>query len=149
MKRVASWVARAAALALLVASGAVQAGGHALTINASVLGACRFAAATSTLAFVLDPLGSGTVSQTANVVYQCSKGNAGSTVLQSASTGSGTGGNLRNAADTVPYAVSTTLSGNGNGKPRTLSVTVTISQPAAANVRPGTYTDTIAITLTP
>ena len=95
MKRVA--IASAFALALATAHAG---DGHALTINASVLGACRFAVPASTLGFVLDPLASA-------------------------------------------------LSGSGNGKPRTLSVTVSISQPAAANVSGGTYTDTISITLNP
>jgi spore coat protein U-like protein len=142
-------VARAAALVVMLASGAVEAGGHALTINASVLGSCRFAVPASTLAFALDPLAAGTVSQTASIVYQCGKGITGSTSLQSASTGSASGGKVVRGAESVPYAIATALTGSGNGKPRTLSVTVSISQPAAANVTPGTYTDTIAITLTP
>jgi spore coat protein U-like protein len=137
------------ALILMLASAAAHANGHAVTINASVLGSCRFTLPASSLSFVLDPLAAGTVSQTASVEYRCGKGTTGSTILRSASTSSATGGNLRRGAESLPYAISTSLSGNGNGKPKTLSVTVSINQANAANVTPGVYADSIAITLTP
>ena len=144
-------VARASALVLMLASGALHAGGgHSVTINANVLGNCRFTAPSSSLGFLLDPLASGTLSQTASVQYRCTKGNSASLTLKSVSTNSSAGGNLLRGAEAVPYSIATTLSGgNGNGSLKTLSVTVSISQAGAANVSPGVYTDSIAISLTP
>jgi len=64
-----------------------------------------------------------------------------------------TGANLTRAAESIAYTYTSAAGGSGtgmgNGQDKTLSVTVSVNQANAANVTPGVYTDTIAITLTP
>ena len=143
-----------AAAAALLASGAARANdSHTITVNATVVGTCKFNAASSTLSLTLDPTASSTVSQTASVLYRCTKGTAPSFALSSGSTSSASGGNLVNGAESIAYTYSNTPGGSGTGmgagNDKTLAVTVSVSQANAANVTPGVYTDTIAITLTP
>jgi spore coat protein U-like protein len=144
-------LAHAVALALMLASGSLQAGGgHSLKVNATVLSFCRFLIPGTTLNFNLDPLGAGILRQTAPVQFICSKGTTATLALKSASTGSATGGKLIRGAESIAYTY-TRAGGGGrsNGPPKTLSVQVSINQGLSANVSSGLYTDTIAITLTP
>jgi spore coat protein U-like protein len=139
--------------ALLVAGNAMAADSHTITVNATVTGTCKFNAASSTLNMTLDPTAASTVTQTASVLYRCSKGTAPSFALASGSTSSATGGNLANGAESIPYTFSSTAGGAGTGlgagNDKTLSVSVSVNQANAANVTPAVYTDSITITLTP
>ena len=143
----------AAAFAALAMTGAQAADNHIITVNAVVNGTCKFNSAASTINMTLDPTLATNVSQTGTVQYVCTKGTAPAFALESGSTNSATGGNLGNAGETIPYTFSSTSGGSGTGmaagQEKTLSVTVTVNQANAANVTPGTYTDTIAITLAP
>ncbi|HET7672465.1 MAG TPA: spore coat protein U domain-containing protein [Burkholderiales bacterium] len=144
----------AAALAALLMSGnAMAADSHTITVNATVTGTCKFNAASSTLNLTLDPTASSTVTQTASVLYRCTKGTAPSFALASGSTGSAAGGNLVNGAESIPYTFSSASGGSGTGmaagNDKTLSVSVSVNQANAANVTPAVYTDSITITLTP
>ena len=142
-----------AAAALLASVNAKANDSHVITVNATVLATCKFNAATTTLAMTLDPTASSTVSQTASVLYRCTKGTAPSFAFSSGSTSSSTGGNLTKAAESIAYTYTSAAGGSGTGmgvgNDKTLSVTVSVNQANAANVTPGVYTDTIAITLTP
>ena len=143
-----------ATVAALLASGAARAiDSHTITVSATVVATCKFSSATSTLALTLDPTASSTVSQTASVLYRCTKGTAPSFALSSGSTSSSAGGNLANGAESIAYSYSSSSGGSGTGmgvgNDKTLSVTVSVSQANSANVTPGVYTDTISITLTP
>jgi spore coat protein U-like protein len=141
------------AATLLVSTGTKAADSHTITVNATVLATCKFNAASSTLNLTLDPTASSTVSQTASVQYRCTKGTSPSFGLASGSTSSATGGNLMSGTESIAYTYSSITGGAGTGvgagNDKTLSVTVSVSQANAANVTPGVYTDTIAITLTP
>lgn len=139
--------------ALLMAGNAMAADSHTITVNATVTGTCKFNAASSTLNMTLDPTATSTVTQTAAVLYRCTKGTAPSFALASGSTGSSAGGNLVNGAESIPYTFSSASggsgSGMGSGNDKTLSVSVSVNQANAANVTPAVYTDSITITLTP
>lgn len=145
--------AAACALALLASGNAKANDSHTITVNATVLATCKFNTASSTLNMTLDPTASSTVSQTASVLYRCTKGTAPSFAFSSGSTSSATGGNLTKSAESIAYTYTTASGGNGSGmgtgNDKTLSVTVSVNQSNAANVTPGVYTDTIAVTLTP
>ena len=71
----------------------------------------------------------------------------------SSSTASTSGGNLLQGAETIPYTFSSTSggagSGLGSGNDKTLAVTVSVAQSGAANVTPGTYSDTIVVNVSP
>ena len=141
------------AAALFVSAAAKAADSHTITVNATVVATCKFNATSTTMNLTLDPTASSTVAQTASVFYRCTKGTSPSFALASGSTSSATGGNLVRGAESIAYSYSSASggsgSGMGSGNDKTLSVTVSVSQANAADVTPGTYTDTIAITLTP
>jgi spore coat protein U-like protein len=153
MKTQHNLIAAACAAALLISAGAKAADSHTITVNATVVATCKFNAPASTLNLTLDPTASSTVSQTASVLYRCTKGTAPVFALASGSTSSAGGGNLVNGAESIAYTFSSTSGGAGTGvgtgNDKTLSVTVSVNQANAANVTPAVYTDTIAITLTP
>jgi spore coat protein U-like protein len=142
-----------AAAALLVSGTARANDSHTITVNATVLATCKFNAATTTMNLTLDPTASSTVSQTASVLYRCTKGTAPSFSFSSGSTSSSSGGNLVRGGESIAYTYSSASggagTGMGTGNDKALSVTVSVNQTNAANVTPGVYTDTIAITLTP
>jgi spore coat protein U-like protein len=139
--------------ALLLAGNAMAADSHTITVNATVSATCKFNAASSTMNLTLDPTATSTVTQTASVLYRCTKGTTPSFALSSGSTSSATGGNLVNGTESIPYTFSSTAGGNGTGmgagNDKTLSVSVSVNQANAANVTPAVYTDSITITLTP
>jgi spore coat protein U-like protein len=143
-----------AALVAMLVSGAAAAGdNHTVTVNATVSGTCKFNAPTSSINLTLDPTASSTVTQNASILYRCTKGTAPVFAFSSGSTSSGTGGNLKNGAETIAYTFTNTPGGAGSGlgagNDKTLDVSVSVNQANAANVTPQVYTDTIAITLTP
>ena len=140
-------------VALLMAGNATAADSHTITVNATVTSTCKFNAASSTLNMTLDPTATSTVTQTASVLYRCTKGTSPNFALASGSTGSSAGGNLVNGAESIPYTFTNTAGGAGTGlgagNDKTLSVAVSVNQANAANVTPAVYTDSITITLTP
>jgi len=144
-----------AACAALLMSGAQAADNHTINISATVADFCRFNAPSSNVNFTLDPSAATTVTQGATILYRCTKGTTPVFGLASASTGSGAAGTLGDAVsgDTIAYTYvsSAPVDGTGLGafQDKTLSVDVSVNQANAANVTPGTYTDTIAITLNP
>lgn len=143
-----------AALAAMLMSGAAAAGdNHAVTVNATVNGTCKFNSAASTVSLTLDPTSSATTTQNASILYRCTKGTAPTFALASGSTSSATGGNLVNGSESIAYTFSSTSGGSGSGlgtgNDKTLALSVSVNQANAANVTPAVYTDSIAITLTP
>jgi spore coat protein U-like protein len=142
-----------AAVVALLMSGAAAADDHSVTVNAAVNGSCKFNSASSTVSLTLDPTSSSTATQGASILYRCTKGTAPSFALASGSTSSATGGNLVNGAESIAYTFSSTTggagAGMGAGNDKTLALSVSVNQANAANVTPATYTDSIAITLTP
>lgn len=144
-----------AACAALTMSGAQAADNHTINVSATVPGHCRFNAATTDVTFNLDPTSLAIATQGASILYRCTKGTTPAFTFASASTTSGAGGNLGNnpSGDLIPYTFTTSAPVDGTGlgpmQDKTLTVDVSVSQINAANVTPGTYTDTIAITLNP
>ena len=145
-----------AACAALTMSGAAQAAdNHTINISATVAAHCRFNAPSSNVNFTLDPSAATVVTQTATILYRCTKGTTPVFAFSSASTGGGAAGTLEDAVsgDTIAYSYvsSAPVDGTGLGafQDKTLSVDVSVNQANAAGVTPGTYTDTIAITLNP
>ncbi len=154
MKRVKLSAALVTA-AFTMGLGAAQAGDtHTINVSAAVTGTCKFQTTSpSTINLTLDPAATTTVNQTGNVLYRCTNGTAPTFVMTSGSTASASGGNLRQGTESIAYTYSSTNqgagTGMGTGNDRTLAVTVSVNQALAASVSPGTYSDTIAVTLTP
>jgi spore coat protein U-like protein len=145
--------AACASAAMLMGGAAFAADSHTITVNATVAGNCKFNSGTSSVNMTIDPNATTTVTGNAAVAYRCTKGTSPVFALSSGSTSSATGGNLMNGTEAIPYTYTSTSGGAGTGlgagQDKTLSVSVSVNQANAANVSPNTYTDTIAITLTP
>jgi spore coat protein U-like protein len=143
----------AAAFAVFAMSSAQAADNHTITVNAVVSGTCKFISGASSIDMTLDPTLSTNLTGTSNIQYRCTKGTVPSFVYASGSTGAAGSGELRKNGEMIPYSFAAVPGGNGQGMApgleRTLAVTVTVNQADAANVTPETYTDTVAITLTP
>lgn len=148
-------------LALSLAVGFASIGGnafaagpnHTITVNASVAAVCKFNTTASTVALTVDPTTATTVSGTDNVLYRCTNGTAPTFTLTSSSTSSTSSGNLIQGAESIPYTFTSTSgvagSGMGAGNDKTLGVTVSVDQTTAAGVTPGTYSDTIVVSVNP
>lgn len=148
-------------LALGLAVGFASIGGsafaagpnHTITVNATVPTVCKFSSTTSSVTLALDPTLTTTVTGTDNVLYRCTNGTAPTFTLTSSSTSSTTGGNLAQGAETIPYTFTSTSGGPGtglgSGNDKTLGVTVSVDQTNAASVTPGTYSDTIVVSVNP
>jgi spore coat protein U-like protein len=143
----------AAAFAMLAMTGAQAADTHTINVNAEVVGTCRFNSASSDINLSLDPTAATNVSGSSTIQYRCTRGTTPIFVMASGSTGSNAAGNLVQGAESIAYTYASVNGGDGTGmgaaQAKDLTVTVTVNQANAANVAAGTYTDTIAITLTP
>ena len=143
--------------ALTMGLGAAQ-GADTFTINvsAAVAGNCKFQTSSPwAINLAIDAAATTTVNQTGNVLYRCTNGTSPIFAMTSASTASATGGNLIQGLESIPYTYSSTNTGAGTGmggapgNDKTLAVTVSVNQANAASVTPGSYTDSISVTLTP
>ena len=143
------------ALAVLAAGGAAWAADtNTLTVQASVLGTCKFFSGTSTLNFgALDPSSTadGTGTTTAN--YWCTRG---VTPIISPGLGGNPVGSTRRmvdvaSGDLIPYTLAFTHAGTsaGPGSPRTLTIDGTVLNADYIGKSAGGYSDSVTITLTP
>ena len=144
-------------LAVLAAGGAAWASDtNTLTVNASVVGTCKFSAATSTLNFgALDPSTPVAVNGSAAPQFWCTKG----VTTDAVSSGTGlhlTGG--KNAMqdpvslDVIPYTLSLTknaLPNTGPAAPRTLTIAGNILGADYTGKSAGNYADTVTISINP
>ena len=144
-----------AAACMWMAGSAQAANSHSISVQATVTGTCQFNSASSSIALTLDPTATTTVTGSDNVLYRCTNGTAPAFTLTSSSTSSTSGGNLVQGGENIPYTFSSTGGGAGTGmgnlaaNDKTLAVTVSVDQSGAANVTPGTYSDTIVVNVTP
>lgn len=124
-----------------------------ITISATVNGTCKVqAGSASTIALAVDPTLTTAVSNSGSVIYRCTKGTSPTVTLNSANGGLLTG---PNGATTESFAYSSSSSGAvagsgmSSGQDKTLAVSVTVTQSAAADVSAGTYTDNLTVTINP
>lgn len=140
-----------AAAALLCAAGFSQAADSAdINVSATVLGICKFQAASADLAFGnLDP-SAGAATASSSITYKCTNGTAAPTVDFNSGTGSRT---MNNGAETLAYTItlgSTSAgTGFGSGQEKTLTIDGSITAAALENAKAGTYTETVQIDITP
>jgi spore coat protein U-like protein len=143
--------AAVAGLAMFASSAAQASDTHTINVSATVTGVCKFVSAGPTnVSLTLDPTAtSGGDSQPAVIQYRCTKNTAPVFTVASTSTGSSTGGELRNGGEAIVYAIAAASGGAGDGMgagaEKDLTVTVSANHVDAANVPAGSYTDTITI----
>ena len=97
--------------------------------------------------------GTTTVTSTNNILFKCTNGTVGTVALTSASTSSNTSGNLVAPGSTTPIAY--TFTGNGGSGVGTgltasasnISIPSVITVAPGQNPTPGSYLDTIAVTV--
>jgi len=143
------------ALAVIAASSAAWAlDTNTLTVTASVVGTCKFSAATSTLNFgALDPSTPVAVNGSTSPQFWCTKGVT--TDVVTADLGGNAVAGVRQMKDTagtdiIPYSLTLIPDGNPNagpGSPRTLNITGTIPASSYSGVTASTYSDTVVLTI--
>jgi len=151
-------------LAPLLLAGAVaaQAGTTALTVSATVVskGNCRFQTAAPTLDFgTINPASTTTVTASTTIQVRCTGAGSNPTITYNLQAGDGRyllGGmrRMRHATDTtefMPYSVSLSPAAATIAKNTTQSITIsgTVVPADYQNVRVGTYSDTVVLTLDP
>ena len=143
----------AAAFAVLAMNSAHAADGHTVNVNAVVQGTCKFNSVSSDINLNIDPSAATNVTASSTIQYRCTRNTVPGFDFSSLSTSSAVGGNLRLGIANIPYTFASTNGGSGDGMgaahAKDLTVTVTVNQANAADMIPGTYTDSIQITLTP
>lgn len=137
---------------LACSAGLASAGGtQILAVSATVPGTCKFSAASTPLAFgSIDPTSTTAVTQTANVVYRCTKNTASLGI-----TGTAGAHTMTSGTDTLAYTMSITgdtRPGTGFGAAGTDLTAVVTGTIAAADFQTaaaGTYTEDVTLTITP
>jgi spore coat protein U-like protein len=150
MKKTALVVAMIAVIAL--AGTAMAADNNTLTVTATVLESCKFSAATSNLAFNLDPAVASDVSFPATIQYACTNGTTPSSVAEDG--GQNNNGSNRlfdGGAGYIDYAVALgpVVAGTGLSSWNDLTVTVSVLGANYVAAAPGVYTDDVVITIAP
>ncbi len=144
-------IGTAAACAWLGSNTARAADTHLVTINAVSSSKCIFNDRSTTISVSIDPAATTTLTSSANLLYRCTNGTTPSFSLTSAYSS-----NLKLSTGTESFAYSysgagtgTVGSGMGSAQSKTQVIGVTIPQAPTADLPPGTYTDTITVTVSP
>jgi len=145
-----------AAVAVMAMAGtAMAADSNTLTVTANVTGTCKFSSPTSSLSFgALDPSDGSDVSKTSTTKFWCTKGVTETISNNNGSNPSGTTMRMKGpgATDFIPYTLSLTKDGSQNvgpATPRTLTIAGTVLGSDYIGASEGSYTDTVALTITP
>ena len=145
-----------AVITAVMVSGAAMAATNTMTVSASVVGTCRFSAATSTLAFgALDPSSAADGGGSVNVNFWCTRGTAYSMTdddgLNELAANANRMQHAVTATEYIPYSNSYVAAGTGLGatSPIALTVTGAILNADYINALEGAYADTVVLTVTP
>jgi hypothetical protein len=145
-----------ASTAALLAPGLANADTVNVTVTANIIGICKFTSGqtpTVTIANTgtnIDPSLAGPATGSANVTYQCTKGQAPTFTVPTPATITCTGGPC--GATTMAPVMSSTSGGSGAGfgaAALTLVVTGQLTQAQYQNMQVGTYTGTEVVTVSP
>lgn len=144
------------AMVLFFASMSLAAGSNTLTVQANVLGTCKFSSGTSLLDFLtLDPSNPVVVNVSTSTNFWCTKGVT--TDVITATNGANFSGGSRNMkhatlADLIPYTLTLVPDGAANtgpASPRTLTLNGSVVAAAYTGVSAGSYSDTVILNITP
>ena len=155
MKR--ALAAAAAIIVLIWLTGAGMASdSNTLTVQASVVGTCKFNSSTSTLNFgSLDPSLGSNVNGSTTTLFWCTKGVTTDAVSSSNGLNFAAGKRgMKDAVsgDVIPYTLGLSKDLNSNAgptAPRTLTISGNILGADYTGKTAGSYSDTVTITLTP
>jgi hypothetical protein len=128
-----------------------------VTVNANVAAVCKFFAGSPNPSMTIansgadiDPSSSTTAQGSVNIDYRCSAGTTPTFSIPSSTLAlNGPGGSTMNATITLTPPASPNGTGMGSGNNKTLTVGGSIAAAVFQNKAPGTYTNTVQVTLTP
>jgi spore coat protein U-like protein len=145
------------AIVLLAMAGTAMAAGSVnLTVQASVIGTCKFTTGDPTLDFgALDPAAGGNVNASTAKTFWCTKGVTTDAIA--AGNGANWSGSSRQmldavSGDLIPYSLTLTKDANlntGPATPRTLTIAGSILGADYTGKSAGSYSDTVVLTITP
>ncbi len=154
-------VIAAGALAVAAALPASAADTATVTLNATVIGVCKFDTTSATVTIAnggaggtIDPSGTGDATGTATLDYRCSNGTSPgfSTTPTSPTsvvcTTSATCGTTSMPVS-VAFSGASVGSGMGSGQGKTVTVTGTITEANYVNAQVGSYSRSLVVSLTP
>jgi spore coat protein U-like protein len=144
-----------AAAILAMAGAALAADSNNLTVQASVLGTCKFVSSTSTLDFgSLDPSVGTNVNGSTTTTFWCTKGVTSDVIT--AGNGNNYAGGKRQmidsvSSDVIPYTLTLTPAGVNAGptSPRTLTIGGQVLGTDYTAKSAGSYSDTVVLNITP
>lgn len=150
-------IAAAAMMAMFGATGAQASDSVSVTVNATIVGVCKFFTAAPVANITntgtgsnIDPSSATTASGNAAITYRCSNGTtptftvpATATVTCALCTGAPT------MTPTVTSSNTGAGTGMGSGNDKTLTVTGTLLQAAFQNAAAGAYTGNITVSVSP
>ena len=150
-------LALAMGMVLVLGGVAMAADTNTLTVQASVVGTCKFVAPkTSTLDFgALDPSVGTDVNKNTTTQFWCTKGVTTDAVI--AGNGQNFLGGKRGmkdntSSDVIPYTLSVAKDGNlnaGPASPRTLTISGGVLGADYTGKTAGSYSDTVVLTINP
>lgn len=123
-----------------------------LAVSATVPGTCKFSAASTPLAFgSIDMTSTAAVTQTANVVYRCTKNTAslGITGTTGAHLMTSSGGDKLAYTMSIAGDISAGTGFGASGSDLTAVVTGTIAAADFQTAAAGNYTEDVTLTITP
>lgn len=151
-----SVAAMGVAATLFGASGAMASDSRTVTVNATIVGVCKFFTATPVINITntasgsnIDPSLAGPATGNVPITYRCSNGTPPSFTVPATATVTFAGPPSATMTPTITSANTGNGTGLGSGKDQTLTVTATILQAAYENAPVGAYTGTMTVSVTP
>ncbi|HEY1461143.1 MAG TPA: hypothetical protein VGH59_13915 [Casimicrobiaceae bacterium] len=149
--------AGAALVGLMMSGSALAADNVTVTVNATIIGVCKFFPVAPIINITntgtgsnIDPSSATSAVGSTAIVYRCSNGTAPTfTVPATATVTCGACTGTPTMAPTITSSNTGAGTGLGSGKDQTLTVTGTIAQAAFQNSLAGAYTGTMSVTVAP
>jgi len=148
----------AAAASTMLAAGVAQADTVSVTVNAQIIGICKFNSGQTPVVTVantgatIDPSLAGPATGNAAILYRCTKSQAPTFTVPTPATVTCTTAGTCGATTMAPTLSSVnTGAGNGfsNGNDKTLTVTGQLTQAQYQDMQAGTYSGTVTVTVSP
>jgi hypothetical protein len=141
----------------ILASGSAHADTQSVTVNAQVIGICKFNSGQTPVVTVanagatIDPSLAGPATGTAAILYRCTKSQTPVFTVPTPATVTCTTAGTCFATTMAPtLSSSNTGAGTGfSGANQTLTVTGTLTQAQYQDMQVGTYSGTVTVTVTP
>jgi hypothetical protein len=130
-----------------------------VTVNATIIGVCKFFTASPVINITntgsgsnIDPSLAGPASGSVDVTYRCSNGTSPSFTVPASATVTCTTAGTCGATSMAPTVTSSNTgagTGLGSGKDQTLTVTGQITQANYQNMQVGSYSGSMTVSVTP